>query len=506
MTQTIGIGGVLIVVILGVIFYAISRYKVVGRDTAMVITGSALGSKNAETDEHGKKIKIVVGGGAVVFPIIHRMGTLSLQPSNLNVEAKGIVTKEDVPINVIAVATIKFYSDTKNLINAAENYLGVPVEHKEQQIRQILEGHLKAIIATLTVESANKDRNLFSESVKRTSESDLQKLGIEIVTFNITHVSDDHDYINSLAKKRTSEVKMAANIAVADSEKQTRIQVAQANKEATAAEFERASEVALAKKDNELKLAEYKIAEDTAKANAEIAFSLQTTQRKQELKKQEIQIEIVEREKKIELEEKEILRKEKEYTANVVKLADAEYYKKVKESEAEKIRIENQSSALKTQEINKAEAEARKVELEGLARAKAIAAEGEAMATATKLKLLAEAEGKEKLAEAMAKYGNAAVLEMIIKMLPEYAKAVAEPMGNIDKVTVIDSGSGGGVSSISGNVTTLMAGLQESLKETTGLDMKEIIENYSGKSNLKGELGAIAHGVNREAVVAKEVK
>lgn len=106
MLQTLGIGGVLVLVILGVIFYAVSRYKVVGRDTAMVITGSALGSKNVETDEHGKKIKIVVGGGAVVLPIIHRMGILGLQPSNLSVEAKNIVTKEDVPINVIAVATV----------------------------------------------------------------------------------------------------------------------------------------------------------------------------------------------------------------------------------------------------------------------------------------------------------------------------------------------------------------------------------------------------------------
>lgn len=503
MLPTYSIVGVLIVVIIGVLFYAISRYKVVGRDTAMVITGSALGSKNTETDEHGKKIKVVVGGGAVVLPIIHKMGTLSLQPSNLTIEAKGIVTREDVPINVTAVATVKFYNDTKNLISAAENFLGVPTDHREQQIRQILEGHLKAIIATLTVEEANKNRDSFSSSVKRTSETDLQKLGIEIVTFNITHVTDDHDYISSLAARRTAEVKRDAEVARSNAEKEQRIQVAQANKEATAAEYERAAEIAEAKKNNELKLAEFKIAEDTAKANAAIAFELQTTQRKQELKQQEIQVEIVEREKKIELEEKEILRREKQYDAEVMKKADAEFYQKVKESEAEKIRIENQAFALRTQEINKAEAEARKVELEGLAKAKAIKAEGEAEADALKLKLLAEAEGKEKLAEAMAKYGNAAILEMIIRMLPEYAKAVAEPISNIDKVTVIDSGSGGGISSISGNVTSLMAGLQESLKETTGLDMKDIIENYSGKHNLKGELGAIAQGINKQQEINK---
>jgi flotillin len=495
MVSTIGIGGVLVVVILGVILYAISRYKVVGRDTAMVITGSALGSRNVETDEQGKKIKVVVGGGAVVLPIIHRMGTVSLQPSNLTVEAKGIVTREDVPINVTAVATVKFYNDTKNLISAAENFLGVQTEHREQQIRQILEGHLKAIIATLTVEEANKNRDSFSSSVKRTSETDLQKLGIEIVTFNITHVTDDHDYISSLAQRRTAEVKRDAEVARANAEKEQRIQVAQANKEATAAEYERAAEIAEAKKNNELRLAEFKIVEDTAKANAAIAFELQTTQRNQELKQQEIQVEIVEREKKIELEEKEILRKEKEYTATVVKLADAEYYKKVKESEAEKIRIQNQSEALKIQEINKAEAEAKKVELEGLANAKAIAAEGEATASAIEKQGMAEANVLREKARAFEEFGNAAIMDMIIKMLPEYAKAVAEPIGNIDKVTVIDSGNGGGISSVSGNITNLMTGLQESLKETTGLDLKELIENYSGKHNFKGELGTIAQGI-----------
>lgn len=498
MLSTLGIGGVLVVVILGVILYAVSRYKVVGRDTAMVITGSALGSRNVETDEHGKKIKVVVGGGAVVLPIIHKMGTLSLQPSNLNVEASNIVTKEDVPINVVAVATVKFYNDTKNLISSAENFLGVHTDHREQQIRQILEGHLKAIIATLTVEEANKNRDSFSTSVKRTSESDLQKLGIEIVTFNITHVTDDHDYINSLAAKRTAEVKRDAEVARANAEKEQRIQVAQAKKEATSAEYERNAEVAEARKNNELKLAEFKIVEDTAKANAAIAFELQTTQRKQELKQQEMQVEIVEREMKIELEEKEILRKEKEYTANVVKLADAEYYKKVKESEAEKIRIQNQSEALKIQEINKAEAEAKKVELEGLARAKAIAAEGEATASAIEKRGLSEANVLSEKAKAFEEFGSAAIMDMIIKMLPEYAKAVAEPISNIDKVTVIDSGTGGGISSVSGNVTSLMTGLQESLKETTGLDLKELIENYSGKHNLKGELGAIAQGVNKQ--------
>lgn len=501
MLQTLGIGGVLVLVILGVIFYAISRYKVVGRDTAMVITGSALGNKNVETDEHGKKIKIVVGGGAVVLPIIHRMGTLNLQPSNLNVEAKGIVTKEDVPINMVAVATVKFYSDTKNLINAAENYLGVPVEHREQQIRQILEGHLKAIIATLTVEESNKHRDLFSEKVRAIAEHSLQKLGIEIVNFSVTHVTDDHDFISALSQRRIAEVKRDSELARSLAEKEERIGKAENNKAAQEAEFARASEIASAKKDNELKLADFKIAEDTARANASIAFDLQTTQRKQELRQKEIEIEIVEREKKIELEEREIIRREKQYEAEVIKKADAEYYQKVKESEAERIRIENQSLALKTQEINRAEAEAKKLELEGLAKAKAIAAEGEANASAIEKRGMAEANVLREKAKAFEEFGSAAIMDMIIKMLPEYAKAVAEPISNIDRVTVIDSGNGGGISSVSGNVTSLMTGLQESLKETTGLDLKELIENYSGKHNLKGELGAIAQGVNKEGII-----
>lgn len=502
MLQTLGISGALLLVLLGVIFYAISRYKVVGRDMAMVITGSALGSKNVETDDHGKKIKIVVGGGAVVLPIIHRMGTVSLQPSNLSVEAKGIVTKEDVPINVIAVATVKFYSDTKNLINAAENYLGVPVEHREQQIRQILEGHLKAIIATLTVEESNKHRDLFSEKVRAFAEHSLQKLGIEIVNFSITHVTDDHDFINALSQRRIAEVKRDSELARSLAEKEERIGKAQNNKEAKEAEFARASEVAAAKKDNELQLAEFKIVEDTAKANAEIAFNLQTTQRQQELRKKEIEIEIVEREKKIELEELEIKRREKQYEAEVFKRADAEYYQKVKESEAERIRVENQSLALRTQEINKAEAEARKVELEGLAKAKAILAEGEATASTIEKRGMAEANVLREKAAAFEEFGQAAILDMIIKMLPEYAKQVASPLANIDKITVVDtggSGPNGGANKITSYATNLMATLQESLKASSGIDVKELIENYSGKSNVRKSIEELTDVVEKQA-------
>jgi flotillin len=500
MFQTIGVGAVLFVIILGVVFYALSRYKVMGTETAMIITGSALGTKNVETDGAGKKIKIVVGGGAVVLPIIHKLGTLNLQPSNLEVEAKNIVTTEDVPINVKAVATVRFYSDPKNLIQAASNFMGVAKEIKERQVKEILEGHLKAIIATLTVEQSNKNRDDFSKSVKTLAEADLQKLGIEIVTFNVTSVTDDNDYINSLAAKRTAEVKRDANIAVVESETETRIKNAESRRLAEVAELERRSEIAAAKKDNELKLAEYKIAEDTAKANASIAFDLEKTKRNRELKSEEIQVEITEREKRIELEEKEIVRKEREYTATVEKLADAEFYKKVKDSEALKISMVNQSEALKIQEINKATAEAEKIKLEGIAKGEAIRAEALAVAEGIEKKGLAEAKVLEEKARAFEEFGNAAMMDMIIKMLPDYAKAIADPISNIDKVTIIDSGNGSGISSLSGNVTNLMAGLQESLKETTGLDMKELIENYAGKQNLKGELGAIARGVNKDVI------
>jgi flotillin len=313
-------------------------------------------------------------------------------------------------------------------------------------------------------------------------------MGLVIVSFTIKDVRDKNGYLDSLGKPRIAQVKRDADIATAEADKETRIKRAEAAKEAKRSELERSTEIAEAEKINQLKVAEFRREQDSAKARADMAYELESARSKQEVMEQEMQIKIIERQKQIELEEKEILRRERQYDSEVKKKADADRYsveqsaaankaKQIAEAEANKYRIEAM-----------AKAEAERVRLDGLSKAEAQKAQGTAEAEIIRLKGLAEAEAKEKIAEAFEQFGQAAILDMIIKMLPEYAKQVASPLANIDKITVVDtggSGENGGANKITGYATNLMATLQESLKASSGIDVKELIENYSGKGNVK---------------------
>ena len=215
-----------------------------------------------------------------------------------------------------------------------------------------------------------------------------------------------------------------------------------------------------------------------------------------------MQIKIIERQKQIELEEKEIQRRERQYDSEVKKKADADRYsveqsaaankaKEIAEAEANKYRIEAM-----------AKAEAERIRLDGLAKAEAQKAQGSSEAEIIRLKGLAEAEAKEKIAEAFEQFGQAAILDMVIKMLPEYAKQVAAPLSNIDKITVVDTGGGsgenGGANKITSYATNLMASLQESLKASSGIDVKELIENYSGKGNVRRSIEELTEEVKKK--------
>jgi flotillin len=201
-----------------------------------------------------------------------------------------------------------------------------------------------------------------------------------------------------------------------------------------------------------------------------------------------MQIKIIERQKQIELEEKEILRREKQYDSEVKKKADADRYSVEQAAEAEKRKQLAEADAHKYRVEAMAKADAEKVRLEGLSKAEAERAKGETEAEVIRLKGLAEAEAKQKIAEAFELYGQAAMMDMMMKMLPEYAKQVAAPLSNIDKITVVDTGGGGengGANRITGYATNLMSTLQESLKASSGIDMKELLENFSGKGNVR---------------------
>lgn len=265
--------------------------------------------------------------------------------------------------------------------------------------------------------------------------------------------------------------------------------------------MERSTEIAEAEKTNQLKVAEYRTEQDRAKARADQSYHLEEARAKQEVTEQQMQVQIIERQKQIELEEKEIARRERQYDSEVKKKADADRYAVEQAAEAMKRKQLAEADANKYRVEAMAKAEAEKVRVDGLAKAEAEKAQGEAEAEVIRLKGLAEAEAKEKIAEAYEKYGQAAMLDMILEMLPSYAKEVASPLANIDQITVVDTGGNGessGANKVTGYATDLMTTLQSSLKASSGIDVKELIENFSGKANVRQSIDQLTDEVREK--------
>lgn len=487
--------GIAAFVLLAIIGVYVTKYKTVGPDEALIVTGSYLGSKTVHTDESGNRIKIIRGGGTFVFPVFQQSQPLSLLSSKLEVTTPEVYTEQGVPVMADGTAIIKIGGSISEIATAAEQFLGKSKEDRENEAKEVLEGHLRSILGSMTVEEIYKNRDKFSQEVQRVASQDLAKMGLIIVSFTIKDVRDKNGYLDSLGKPRIAQVKRDADIATAEADKETRIKRAEAAKEAQKSEIERATEIALAEKENLLKVAEYRREQDIAKARADQAYELQTAVSKQEVMEQEMQIQIIERQKQIELEEKEILRREKQYDSEVKKKADADRYAIEQNAAAAKSREMAEADAEKYRIEARANADAEKVRLDGQAKADSERAQGETEADIIRLKGLAEAEAKRKIAEAFEQYGQAAVLDMIVRMMPEYAKQIASPLANIDKITVVDTGGGegGGANKITSYATNLMSTLQETLKASSGIDVKEMLENYSGKGTLRPSLDRISY-------------
>ncbi|MFC4354968.1 SPFH domain-containing protein [Chryseomicrobium palamuruense] len=492
--------GIVAFVLLSVIGVYVAKYKTVGPDEALIVTGSYLGSKNVHTDESGNRIKIIRGGGTFVLPVFQQSEPLSLLSSKLEVTTPEVYTEQGVPVMADGTAIIKIGGTIPQIATAAEQFLGKSKEDREIEAKEVLEGHLRSILGSMTVEEIYKNRDKFSQEVQRVASHDLAKMGLIIVSFTIKDVRDKNGYLESLGKPRIAQVKRDADIATAEAEKETRIKRAEASKDAQRAELERATEIAEAEKENQLKVAEYRREQDSAKARADQAYELESARAKQQVTEQEMQVQIIERQKQIELEEKEILRREKQYDSEVKKKADADRYAVEQNAAADKARQMASADAEKYSIEARAKADAEKVRLDGMAKADSERAQGETEAEIIRLKGLAEAEAKRKIAEAFEQYGQAAVLDMIVRMMPEYAKQIAAPLGNIDKITVVDTGGGegGGANKVTSYATNLMSTLQETLKASSGIDVKEMLENYSGKGTIRPSLDRISDGLFAE--------
>lgn len=480
---TIPIVIVAVIVLLGIAFWA--RYKTVSSDQAMVVTGTMLGSSHTYSDESGRKIKIVRGGGAFILPIFQKADFLSLLSHKLDVSTPEVYTELGVPVMADGVAIIKIGGSVEDIATAAEQYMGKPENELRSEAQEVLEGHLRSILGTMTVEEVYRNRERFAQEVQGVAARDLKKMGLQIVSFTIKDLRDQHGYLDALGKPRIAAVKRDAEIAEADAIRDARIKKALAEEGGQKAELLRDTNIAEADKDKQMKVAAYKKEQDQSKAEADQAYYIQEAKSKQQVTEENMRIELVKKEREIDIEAKEIERREKQFDAEVKKKADADRYAVEQAAEADKARRMREADAAKYQIETHARASAEQKRLDGDAEADADRARGTAKADVIRLEGLAEAEAKEKLAEAFSKYGEAAVLDIVLKMLPDLAEKVAAPIASIDKISVVDTGNGEGAGRISNYVTSLMATAPEMLKNVSGIDVEKMIQQLTQKKPIQ---------------------
>lgn len=448
-----------------------------------------------------KKSKIVIGKASIRIPFFERLDKLNLRLIPIDVKTSNAVPTADyININVDATVNVKIGSEPEKLRLAAENFLNKPTEYIAGVAREVLEGNVREIVGKMKLEEMVSDRQKFATLVKENAEPDLAAMGLDIISFNVQNFVDGNEVIENLGIDNIVKIKKAAAIARAESERDIKVAQAAADKESNDAAVEAQTEIA--KKQNELaiKKSELQREADTKKAMADAAYEIQKEEQRKTIEITTANADIAKQEREIELKQKEVAVKEQALEAEIKKQAeadkyaaqqraDASLYQRQKEAEAKQFEIQRAAEAKQFEAQRDAEARRAKAEADRYTKeqeAAGIRAVGEAEAAAIQAKGLAEAEAMEKKAEAYAKYNKAAVAEMMIQVLPEIAGKIAEPLGAIDKITIIGGGEGtGGVDQVAGNVPVVMAKVFESMKEATGIDLADIInaDSYDAQVN-----------------------
>jgi flotillin len=457
-TWLIIIGAVLVfLVIVGLIMAA--QYRKVGPNEALIIAG---GRKRTITLPDGSKIKVgyryKLGGGTFVWPFIEKVYVLPLEVISIFIKTPEVLTHGGIPILAEASAQVKVDSTEEAIRLAAEQFLGTGKEGIRDVATNVLEGKVREVIGTMTVEEIYRGRQEFSRRVVEAAREDLARMGLVILSFSLKDISDTQGYIDALSKPVIAAAKRDAAIAQAETEKEAIIKSSQARKEAEVARLQAEAQIAKAQWENEAKKAESQVFVNQKKAQADFSYELERNKLAQEIKKEEARVKQIEKEHAIQIEELEIKRKEKELEANVLKPADARKYQIKAEAEAEEIRLM----------------------AEGKGKAEAMRLEAEAKAEEIRLRGLAEAEAMMKKAQAWERYNEAALLETFIKVLPELAKAIAEPLSKVDKIVIIGGEKGLGTSQITGQITQIMAQMPEVLKTLTGADLSKFLRDKLG--------------------------
>src|ERR1051326_9041403 len=469
-------------VIIVIIFMAIwaGRYIKVGPNEVLVVSGRRHRYVDPDGTVQTRGFRLRKGGGTFVIPVIEKGDRLSLELLTIDVEQQqDVYTSKGVPVRVDGVAQIKIKGDDISIATAAEQFLSKGPEDIKSIAMQTLEGHLRAILGTMTVEDIYQNRDAFAAKVQEVAAGDMANMGLGIVSFTIKDIRDSQGYLEALGKPRIAQVKRDATIAQAEADRDAMMKSSQATQAGQEAKFAADTKIAEAQRDYQTNVAQYQAAVNQRKAEADLAYDLQKYKTGQLVKAEEVQVNIVEKQKQIELQQQEIMRKQRELEANVQKPADAERYKVETLANARKFQLETEAagaaSATKATgfanaDVSKAtgiaEAEAQKAK--GLAEAAIIEAQGKATAESMRVK-----------AESFKQYNEAAVVEMIIRILPEVAGKITEPLSKTERMVIINSGNGngGGASKLTGDVTQIVAQLPPVIESLTGIKFEKLLEH-----------------------------
>merc|ERR1719415_192025 len=374
----------------------------------------------------------------------------------LNPVCENVETAQGVPLTVTGVAQVKIMKNPELLHTASEQFLGKKEHEIKSTVLQTLEGHLRAILGTLTVEEVYKDRDQFASLVREVAAPDVGRMGIEILSFTIKDVYDNVTYLASLGKAQTAAVKRDAEIGVAQANRDAGIREAECEKAAMDVKYNTDTKIEDNSRAFKLQKANFDREVNTAKAEAQLAYELQADKIQQKIRNEEIQIQVVERRKQIEIEEQEIRRKEKELMSTVKLPAEAEGYK-----------VQTVAEGKRTQTVEGARAEAERVRLIGASEARAIEAVGRAEAEKMRMK-----------ASAYKQYGDAAIMALVLEALPQIAAEVAAPLAKTDEIVLL-----GGADKTTTEVNKLLGQLPPAVQALTGVDLTGALTKIPGATS-----------------------
>jgi flotillin len=484
------VASIVIVIVLFLLLYMVfSRYTKVGPNQVLIVSG--IKRKMVDPDGNMREVgfRVVKGGGAFVWPIFEKVDTLSLELLTIDVQTPEVYTSKGVPVKVDGVAQIKVKGDDISIATAAEQFLSKGVDDIKNIAMQTLEGHLRAILGTMTVEEIYQNRDAFASKVQEVAAGDMANMGLTIVSFTIRDIRDTQGYLDALGKPRIAQVKRDAVIAQAEADRDSQIRSAQAKQAGQEAQFAADSKIAEAQRDYQSNVAQYQATVNVQKAQADLAYDLQKFKTGQLVKAEEVQVQIVEKQKNIELQQQEILRKQRELEATVQKPADAERYKVETLANARKFQLETEAAGAASATKATGFAGADVVKATGLAEADANKARGLAEASVIEAQGKATAEAMRVKAESFKQYNEAAVIEMIVRILPEVAGKISEPLAKTEKMVIINAGNGpgGGASKLTGDVTTIISQLPPIIESLTGVKFEKLMEQVPALRKAMGK-------------------